>query len=114
MDNDRNVREIGARFDALEEMPITDDQSARDALTHVMVTVSHINQVSAQARAQAMIGAGVPANGIVEDLEKWIDRLVSALTQIVEKLARAVSFSISVGSTVSVTVDFGPFGGSSA
>lgn len=56
MDNDQQVRVIQARLDALEGMPLSDDRSAREAFTHVMVTVSRINELSAKARAQAMVG----------------------------------------------------------
>jgi hypothetical protein len=44
----------------------------------------------------------------------WLDRLVSALKRIVENLSDATSFSISVDSNVSVTVDFGRLESSSA
>jgi len=45
-------------------MPVDSDQSARDALTQAMVTVRRINQLSAQAQAQAMMGAGAPMDDI--------------------------------------------------
>ena len=50
---------IDGRLDALESMSVSDDQSAREAFTHVVVTVNRINQLSArtQAQAQAIIGA---------------------------------------------------------
>jgi hypothetical protein len=114
MDNDQHMQLIEDRFDALENMPINDDQSAREALTHVMLTVSRINQLSSRVQAQAIMGAETPIDDVLERLRKWVDRLVSALTQIVENLAKAMSFSISVGTNVSVTVDFGPFESGSA
>lgn len=40
MDNDQQVRLIQRRMDGLEGMPVNDDQSAREAFTHVMATVS--------------------------------------------------------------------------
>jgi hypothetical protein len=58
MDNAQKAEQIDARFDALEDMEISDDQSARDAFTHAMLTVSRINQLSAHANAQAIMGAG--------------------------------------------------------
>src|ERR1019366_6780014 len=107
MDNDQQVQLIEARLDALDGIPVSDDQSAREAFTLVMVTVSRISQLSPQAQAQAITGAGAPVDDILEKLRKWLDRLVSALTRIVENLSDAISFSISVGSNVSVTADFG-------
>ena len=114
MDNDQQVQVIQAGLDALEGMPVSDDRSAREAFTHVMVTVSRINELSAKARAQAMIGGGVPGDEITENLREWLDRLVSALPGIVGRLAGATAFSISVGANVAVTVDFSSSAGSSA
>lgn len=114
MDNDQQVRLIQARLDAVESMPVSDDRSAREAFTHVMVTVSRINELSAKARAQAMMGAGAPGDEILDKLREWLDRLISALTRIVDKLAGATRFSISVGANVAVTVDFGPAAGSTS
>jgi hypothetical protein len=107
MDNDQQAHVIEARLDALDRKTISDDQSARQALTHVMATVSLINQLSARVRAQAMMGAGALADDLLDKLEHWLDRLLGAVTRIVENLAGATSFSISVGSGVSVTVVFG-------
>jgi hypothetical protein len=114
MDNDQQVRLIQRRLEGLEGMPVNDDQSAREAFTHVMVTVCRINELSAKTRAQAMMGAGTPEDEILEKLREWLDQLISALPRIVEKLAGATAFSISAGATVAVTVDFGPSAGSRA
>ena len=81
MDNDQQVQVIEARLDVLDGMPVSDDRSAREALTHVMVTVSRISQLSAQVRGQALMGAGAPADDIHERLRTWLDRLISALTR---------------------------------
>jgi len=108
MDNDQQAQVIEARLDALDSMTISDDRSARAAFTHVIGTVSRINQLSARTRAQAMVGgAGAPVDDLLERLEQWLDRLLGALARIVENLAGATSFSISVGTNVSVTVVFG-------
>jgi hypothetical protein len=114
MDTGQQVQLIEGRLDALEHMQVSDDQSAREALTHVMVTVIRMNQLSAQAHAQALMGAGAPADDVLGKLGEWLDRLVGALTRIVGKLAGARSFSVSAGSNVSVTVDFGQAASSSA
>jgi hypothetical protein len=114
MDNDQQVQVIEAHLDALDGMPVSDDRSAREAFTHVMVTVSRISQLSAQVRGQAIMGAGASADDVLENLRTWLDRLVSALTRIVANLSGARSFSISTGASVSVTVDFGRFDGGSA
>jgi hypothetical protein len=107
MDNDQQAHVIEARLDALDSMTISDDRSARDAFTHVMATVSLINQLSARTRAQAMVGAGAPVDDLLDRLEQWLDRLLATLPRIVDQLAGAMSFSISVGPNLSVTVVFG-------
>jgi hypothetical protein len=108
MDREAQIQAIDEDLRALHGMPVDSDQSARDALTQAMVTVRRINQLSAQAQAQAMMGAGTPMDDILAKLREWFDRLVTELTRIVEKLAQATSFSISVGTALSVTVNFGP------
>jgi hypothetical protein len=108
MDNDQQVQAIDVRLDALEGMPIRNDLSAREAYTHAMVTVSRINQLSATTQAQAIMGAATPVDDILEKLRVWLDRLVRVMRRIVAKLAGATTFSVSVGTAVSFTVDFGP------
>lgn len=108
MDHDAQTRLIEDRLDTLQAMPVTDDQSAHDALSHVMVTVSGINRLTAQVQAQAMIGGGAPIDAVLDKLRDWLDRLVAALNQIVAKLADATSFSVTVGTGVSVSVTFEP------
>lgn len=114
MDNDQQVQVIEDRLGVLDGMPVSDDRSAREAFTHVMVTVSRISQLSAQVRGQALMGAEAPADEVLERLRTWLDRLVSALTWIVANLSGARSFSISAGANVSVTVDFKRSGSGSA
>jgi hypothetical protein len=111
MDREAQIQAIDEDLGALQDMLVDSDQSARDALTQAMVTVRRINQLSAQAQAQAMMGAGAPMDDILAKLREWFDRLVTELTRIVEKLAHATSFSISVGTALSVTVNFGPSAG---
>jgi hypothetical protein len=108
MDSDQQVQVIEARLDALEGMAIRDDLSAREAFTHVMVTVNRINQLLATTQAQAVMGAATPIDKTLEKLRDWLDRLVTAMRRTLAKLAGATAFSVSVGTSVSVTVDFGP------
>jgi hypothetical protein len=70
-------------------MPVSDDQSAREAYPHVMMTVSRISELPAKARAQARMGAGGPEDEILEKLRDWLDRLAGVLPRIVGKLAGA-------------------------
>ena len=107
MDREAQIQVIEEDLDALQGMPAGSDQSARDALTRAMVTVRRINQLL----AQAMVGAGAPVDDIVARLREWVGRLVTEFTRIIEEVAQATSFSVSVGSGLSVTVQFGPSAG---
>jgi hypothetical protein len=106
MDQEVQTQVIEDQLDALQSMPINDDPTARAAFVHVMTTVSRINQVSAQAHAQAVMGTSGPLDVILGQLKGWLDRLVTAMTQIVACFAKASSFSVSMGTTLSVTVSF--------
>lgn len=50
---------------------------------------------------------GNPVDDVIDKLEDWIKRLVAKLTEIAKQLK--ASFSISVGTSVSVTISCGPF-----
>jgi hypothetical protein len=106
MDAEAQSQAIDDRLATLETLPVTDDESARIAFAHLSTTVTRVNQLSAQVQAQAMLGAGLPVDAIVAKLSQWLDRLVDAMTGIVAKLANATSFSVSVGSNISVSVTF--------
>jgi hypothetical protein len=114
MDNDQQVRLIQGRLDALEEMPVNDDPIRTRGLHARDGDGEPDQRAVSEGRAQAMMGAGASEDEILERLREWLDRLVSALPRIVEKLAGATAFSISSGANVAVTVDFGPSAGSSA
>jgi hypothetical protein len=107
MDTEAQAQVIEDRLAALDTMPITDDPSARVAFAHLTTTVTRVNHLSAQVQAQAMMGAGaVPVDAILARLSQWLDRLVTVMTRIVANLKNATSFSVSVGSNVSVSVTF--------
>jgi hypothetical protein len=107
MDHNQQAQVIETRLDALDAMTITDDASAHEAFRHVMVTVGQISQLSAQARAQGLVGGGALTDDVFGTLGTWLDRLVGPLTRIVTELDGATSFSITAGGNVSVTVAFG-------
>jgi hypothetical protein len=107
MDVQEQTAAIEERLAVLASMPVNDDQSARVAFAHLNTTVSRVNHLSAQVQAQALMGAvGAPLDAILAKLSEWVNRFITALTTIVANLDKAASFSISVGSTISVTVVF--------
>jgi hypothetical protein len=106
MDQEAQTQVIEDQLDALQSMPINDEPTARAAYVHVMTTLSRINLLGAQAKAQAIMGSGDPVDAILGRLKNWLDRLVTAMTQIVANFAKATSFSVSMGTGLSVSVSF--------
>lgn len=78
----------------------------RQALSSTLAAVQGINQGLRSSDQDLLLQS---ANRIIEKLEDWIKRLVDSLTKIVQTLGNGATFSISVGTSVSVTVHFGPF-----
>lgn len=108
----QETKRIEMLLDDLEKMSIDDHGSASDVWGQVVVVVSAINWLTSRRDVQVITVAS-PDN-ILEKLKRWIARLVKKLTEIVEELADGTSFSLSVGTSVSVTITFPPPKGSPA
>jgi hypothetical protein len=93
----------------MDGVSIRDESSAYAALAQAMVAVGAINQ-GFSAQPEQMDRLTTPVDGIIEKLEDWIKRLLNKLTEIVKSLAKGTSFSLSVGTGVSVTINFPPTG----
>jgi hypothetical protein len=103
------VHELVARhLDQMEQVDLADQASAHVALAHAMAAVGTMNQGLVFERAATPGSLRSPANGLIERLEEWIERLLDKLTQIVKALAKGSSFSLSVGTTISVAINFPP------
>jgi hypothetical protein len=90
----------------MADAPVEDEATAQQALAYALSAVGGMNQhltVAQQPRA-ALAG---PVDDIVKKLEDWIKRLVAKLTEIAKQLK--ASFSITVGTSISVTISCGPF-----
>jgi hypothetical protein len=90
----------------MAETPVEDEATAQQALAYALSAVGGMNQhltVIEQPRA-ALPG---PVDDIVKKLEDWIKRLVAKLTEIAKQLT--ASFSIAVGTSISVSISCGPF-----
>ena len=98
---------IEHHLDQMTVVPVNDEPSAQQALAHAMAAVGGINQGLTSGQPQTLAG---PVDGIVEKLEDWIKRLLDKLTEIVKQLAKGTTFSITVGTGISVTVNFPAFG----
>lgn len=103
---------VEARLDELHARPIDDEQSARSALSELMSIVRQANEAidrGATASTRPEFADHAVTDGVLERLRAWIDRIIDKLTAIVEKIPAATSFSISVGTGLSIMVTFGPF-----
>jgi hypothetical protein len=100
----------------LPELPkstVLDAQSAPSALATILASVAVVNLELAAGPAPApdrfeaaTFGSGDNTGRQADRLKGWIDRVSSLLVRIVGRLPDAVSWSISVGSTIVVTVNF--------
>lgn len=96
---------VEQHLDRMSSTTILNDDDAHEALGVALTAVCTINQGLGSVN-ETVLGTASPTNGILERLEDWIKRLVAKLTEIVKQLARGTSFSISVGTVVSVTINF--------
>jgi hypothetical protein len=105
MDTDSARSLVEQHLERMSSTTVLNEDSAHQALALALAAVGVINQGLGSAN-EAILGTASPADGILERLEDWIKRLVAKLTEIVKQLANGTSFSISVGTGVSVTVNF--------
>ncbi len=90
----------------MNDAPVHDDATAHQALAYALSAVAGMNQGLTLAEEQSVAVIG-PVDDIVKKLEDWIKRLVAKLTEIAKQLK--ASFSITVGTSVSVAISCGPF-----
>jgi hypothetical protein len=95
---------------------INDEPTARLALAlaQVHLAVAEYNEDVAdpegQLHIQGMFGKKLtlkPAEDIVAKVQEWLGKLYDAVKKIVQTIAAALTFSITIGSQISVTVQFG-------
>lgn len=102
--NDTTAR-VEHHLEMMANTPVGDEATARQALAYALSAVGGMNQHLGAAQQPAALPG--PVDGIIDKLEDWIKRLVAKLTEIARQLE--ASFSITVGTTVSVTIICGPF-----
>lgn len=88
-----------------------DEGEARRQLSAILVEVAHFNatldQTVSQLKRNTLAQSSLSVQGgLIDKLEQWIERLKRQLTAIVRRIADAASFSISVGTSLSLTVHF--------
>jgi hypothetical protein len=87
----------------LDDLELTDRQSALDALSHLVFTVSQVNQILSMPESDKALPL---QEGLIDKVRKWLKKLISKLEQIAKALGERVSFSVSIGSQIAVTVNF--------
>jgi ethanolamine ammonia-lyase large subunit len=90
----------------MDDVIVSDVPTARQALAHATAAVAAINQGLIPPQSYESIGDLDPVEEIVNKLEGWIRCILDKLGLIVEKLGEGVTFSLSVGTSISVTINF--------
>jgi hypothetical protein len=99
---DAHIERMGASSDP------SYDSEAQEQLAATLASVGQINE-ALEAPSPPVESIMGPVDDITDKLEKWINRLVIKLTAIVKQLGEKATFSLQVGTSVSVTVTLGPF-----
>jgi len=99
---------VASHLDEMERFTVNDQMSAFAALAHALAAVGAINQGLDPQPAQERGTMTSSVSGILEKLQDWIKRLLEKLTEIVKTFVRGTSFSLSVGTAISVTINFPP------
>jgi hypothetical protein len=95
--------------DLPEPRSITGGQSAENALVLIFAAISEANQMLVDKSSwEESPYAGVlgDAGNLPAKLTRWMARLYETMKKIVQHLPDADSFAITVGTTISVTVNF--------
>ena len=106
MDTSDTTAQIDQHLQLIADAPVNDEATAQQALARTLSAVGSLNQhlAVAELTRTALLS---PVDDIVKKLEEWINRLVAKLTEIAKQLK--ASFSITVGTSISVTLSCGPF-----
>ncbi|MHB8190670.1 MAG: hypothetical protein ACYDHP_09690 [Ferrimicrobium sp.] len=85
---------------------VSDVPTARQALAHATAADAAINHGLIPPQSYESIGDRDSVEEIVNKLEGWITCILDKLDSIVEKLGEGVTFSLSVGTSISVSINF--------
>ncbi|WP_276940021.1 hypothetical protein [Ferrimicrobium acidiphilum] len=99
---------VEAHLECMERVDVTDNTTAHQALAHATAAVTTINQGLRHPRKYDFIRFRGPVEDIMDRLQGWVTRLLDKLDEIVAKLAKGSTFSLSVGSTIAITINFPP------
>lgn len=98
--------QIERHLNLMAVAPVKDEDTARQALAYALSAVGGMNQHLAVAEQPRTTPFFDPIDDIVKKLEEWIKRLFDKLTEIAKQLK--ASFSITVGTNISVTISCSP------
>jgi hypothetical protein len=91
---------------AMEAADTTTDEGAHESFAHAMSAIGRIDEHMGAQHLAIKRHLSLEED-LVARLDVWIKRLVAGLTKIASQLN--ASFSVTVGTGLSVTMNFGPF-----
>lgn len=94
--------------DHLTRFEAIDAQDGPAAIAHAFAAIGAINQqIAPPATTNDLMATSALLGGdLVEKLQAWIERLLNKLREVVKQLADVLTFSLSIGTTVSLTIEF--------
>jgi len=93
------------RLEVFDEITTPADQAtAEEALSQVLTLVRGINETLSAVPAGEFRTTEIGDN-VIDRLEEWLKRLLHTLDEIVANLAKGTTFSVTVGTSISVTVN---------
>jgi hypothetical protein len=104
---------IDSHLQAMKDVHVKDEASALTALTQCMRVVAETNRLldddlTKPPSKPDLSGSATARLSIVDKLQKCIEAILVKLRQIVKKLGDGISYSLTVGTSVSLTINFPP------
>jgi hypothetical protein len=103
--------QIEGHLASMEASDTSTDDGAHEALAHAMSAVTRINlHVGGEGKGLNLVRD--ISDDVIERFDDWMRRLLAGVTKIAVQLR--ASFSVTVGTAISLTMNFGPFSDSNA
>jgi hypothetical protein len=96
---------IETHLQAMESVKVTDVDSAHKVIVHATSAIAAINQRMHPHRRWTRFPIFDAADDLLEKLEQWLERILKALASIAATTFVGLTYSITVGTTLSLTIN---------